>query len=57
MDRSSAAAHAGEHEPAGLARVEEAEDVGVLQVGGGLDFGEEALGAGPVVLVAPFWSF
>ncbi len=37
--------HDVEHEPAGLARVEEAEDVRVLQVGGGLDLGEEALGA------------
>jgi hypothetical protein len=32
-------------EPVGLARIEEGQDVGVLQVGGGLDLREEALGA------------
>ncbi len=37
--------HDIENEAVGLARVEQSEDVGVLQVGGGLDLGEEPLGA------------
>jgi hypothetical protein len=37
--------HDVEHHPCGLARVEQAEDVGVLQVGGGLDLAQEPLRA------------
>ena len=32
---------------AGLARVEQRQDVGVLEPGGGLDLGQEALGSDP----------
>jgi hypothetical protein len=37
--------HHVEEEAVGLAAVEQREDVGVLEVGGGLDLGEEPLGA------------
>ena len=37
--------HDVEDQPVGLARVEQREDVRVLEVGGGLDLGQEPLGA------------